>query len=578
MERPTPSDTMPKRDQERDLELDKKIEALRRKNEALMKRYKEVEEDRKRAEEEGMALQSRKGKADDLTITISKSTSQDNRVVVTKAFSGSSPAGKGQQEAGIDRGEEGPPQAAGRGHRKQLTVTMAGKKGKRVVSERLEKRPGPADIKSPTDDEQTKRLESAGRGKQPPHVTKRDTAAQDGVKQGQKHTEEHHRLSEQCQEPESPQASTDLNIPTSKEEQEEYLRWKKEREQIDRERVARHKNAKGQWRRAWDMDKTENMFSDKSLPDRDWGPSSRGGRNARRGQSRAGAESKGHEKRGKDKGTKNVLVMSSKAKGIDRLTGRARRWQANEDEENLQTSDTTLEEFLEELDALTDAEVEDLKDHDSKLKLSPSPDSLSVSEEVSGSTAPVSAATLREDTPTQGKAETSSPRGSEKRVRFLEELVQGAHTKQTTGSQDSASSESRSLSSLKASSPKKTQPEEQGPQQPLESAKQDDGSPQDQGGGTSAPPVAQQQASETECTKKDSTPSTALSSLSPEKACASLQESSVQPVELAKCNISNTNPEELIESGLSVLSLESGETHPTHSTSSDKAREHGKIV
>lgn len=31
---------MPKRDHERDLELDKKIEALRRKNEALMKRHK----------------------------------------------------------------------------------------------------------------------------------------------------------------------------------------------------------------------------------------------------------------------------------------------------------------------------------------------------------------------------------------------------------------------------------------------------------------------------------------------------------------------------------------------------------
>lgn len=36
----SPSDMMPKRDHERDLELDKKIEALRRKNEALMKRYK----------------------------------------------------------------------------------------------------------------------------------------------------------------------------------------------------------------------------------------------------------------------------------------------------------------------------------------------------------------------------------------------------------------------------------------------------------------------------------------------------------------------------------------------------------
>jgi len=34
-----------------------------------------VEEDRKRAEEEGMMLLNRKGKAEDLTITISKSTS-----------------------------------------------------------------------------------------------------------------------------------------------------------------------------------------------------------------------------------------------------------------------------------------------------------------------------------------------------------------------------------------------------------------------------------------------------------------------------------------------------------------------
>lgn len=49
-------------------------------------------------------------------------------MVVTKPFSGGSPAGKGQQEVGPDRGEEGPPQGAGRGHRKQLMVTMAGKK------------------------------------------------------------------------------------------------------------------------------------------------------------------------------------------------------------------------------------------------------------------------------------------------------------------------------------------------------------------------------------------------------------------------------------------------------------------
>ena len=49
-------------------------------------------------------------------------------MVVTKSFSGGSPAGKGQQEAGPDQGGEGPPPGTGRGHKKQLMVTMAGKK------------------------------------------------------------------------------------------------------------------------------------------------------------------------------------------------------------------------------------------------------------------------------------------------------------------------------------------------------------------------------------------------------------------------------------------------------------------
>lgn len=48
--------------------------------------------------------------------------------MVTKPFSGGSPAGKGQQDSGPDMGGEGPPQGAGKGHRKQLMVTMAGKK------------------------------------------------------------------------------------------------------------------------------------------------------------------------------------------------------------------------------------------------------------------------------------------------------------------------------------------------------------------------------------------------------------------------------------------------------------------
>ncbi|KAL2076998.1 hypothetical protein ACEWY4_027415 [Coilia grayii] len=45
-------------------------------------------------------------------------------------------------------------------------------------------------------------------------------------------------------------------------ERAEYLRWKKEREQIDEERLARHRNATGQWRREWDAEKTDTMFKE----------------------------------------------------------------------------------------------------------------------------------------------------------------------------------------------------------------------------------------------------------------------------------------------------------------------------
>lgn len=508
MDKPTCSDVMPRRGHEKDLELDKKIEALRRKNAALMKRYQEVEEDRKKAEEEGMALQCRKGKADDLSITISKSTN-DSRVVITKPLNSGSDSG------------EGPSQEAGREQRKELTVTMVAKKGKRVVSEKSEKRPD-----ARTDDGQSRHVESA-RTKPLPHMTNKDTTTQDEIKQGEEQNEEKHQLSEHCQ---SIEASTDLNIPTSKEEQEEYLQWKKEREQIDRERVARHKNAKGQWRRAWDMDKSENMFSSKSG---DWLPSSRGGRNARRGQNRTNADSQGHVKRGKAKEAKNVQVTGSKAKGKDRLTGRARRWEANR-KEGLQDHETTLEEFLEELDAL--AELSE----DTKTKDSLSPDMETPEQGI--------VATVTEDNSTIEKDDFSVPRGLEKKVRFSDELL-----KDNAASQEPASAPSRCPESIKSSSSKKKK------HQPHKTT-EDSGSLRNDRGDPLQALVTQLQ--ETECTKKNNS--------------SPLTEN--QPVEVSKSNMSGTNTEELIDSGLSVLSLESGEPHQAHSTSSDKAREHGKIV
>ncbi|XP_026107014.1 coiled-coil domain-containing protein 9B-like isoform X1 [Carassius auratus] len=296
---------MMKKKEHKDAELDKKIEALRKKNEALMKRYQEVEEDKKRAEQEVMPLHSRKGKPDDLTITINKS-SNDRRVVTDRS-------GHGEKEK--DPGSS--VFSAGRGKRRQLLVTTSGNiTGKRVFGERKDRN-----------------LKSCAEEKLESNITRE----KESIKRVTQVTE----------------AIADLSLVSSQEEQLEYLRWKKEREEIDRERVARHKTAEGQWRRAWDMEKTELMFPEKEHE----GASNRGGRNTRRGNSRAEGSRGGQQ--ASDRKRKCVPVVGSKAKGKERLTGRARRWDAKEQEEHLKVHpESSLQEFLEELDALCAPEVE----------------------------------------------------------------------------------------------------------------------------------------------------------------------------------------------------------------------------
>ncbi|XP_069766062.1 coiled-coil domain-containing protein 9 isoform X2 [Narcine bancroftii] len=57
-----------------------------------------------------------------------------------------------------------------------------------------------------------------------------------------------------------PKAPFDMTLSMTGRERAEYMRWKKEREQIDQERLARHRNATGQWRREWDAEKTESIL------------------------------------------------------------------------------------------------------------------------------------------------------------------------------------------------------------------------------------------------------------------------------------------------------------------------------
>ncbi|XP_066550528.1 coiled-coil domain-containing protein 9B isoform X2 [Amia ocellicauda] len=355
MHRPTnPTDAMFRKKEQKDAELDKKIEALRKKNEALMKRYKEVEEDKKRAEEEGMTFLGRKAKAEDLTITI-KTSPSESRVVMKKTGS------VGHSFLELGQGESGEPFCLGRGKRRQLMVTMANKtKGKRIVSEKTAQNcPASPSILQDYIEEMENR-EAAGRGKQL-HFTK--------VEEGRQDFENLIDASEwlfECDpfykdiDGHGAKSQIDLNVPTSKEEQLEYIRWKKEREQIDRERVARHKNAKGQWRRAWDMDKTENMFRESFHSDGDCGNVQRVGKNTRKFNLRpSNPESRGTNHRSRDKTGNNVPAVSSKAKGKDRLTGRARRWDCTEEEDYLQRMQKDSEDLSDSLEALGGPEVDE---------------------------------------------------------------------------------------------------------------------------------------------------------------------------------------------------------------------------
>ncbi|XP_027759536.1 coiled-coil domain-containing protein 9B isoform X3 [Empidonax traillii] len=363
-------DIVLRKKEQKDVELDKKILALRKKNEALIRRYQEIEEDKKRAEQEGMAVTSRRPKQDGLTITITKAhndlkdaitqtehygqdspaLSMDKRVVSEK-WASPCPASSG---FGIGSEEEEEEEEADHmftfrmGKRMQLAVTMDNKaKGKRIVSEkRAESFPGPGRVPE-LGEEDTDHLVAFRRGRR-----MQIAITMDNKEKAEERRTAEKRRSDSDRGPESEhgwkdggksvqKSPGDLSFPMTGRERSEYMRWKREREQIDLERLARHKNAKGEWRRAWDVEKSEHMFEEDFVKDGepalDNPSNKKGGRNARKFQHRSfPADGRGGGHHGvnvSDPGLKAVPAVSSRAKGKDRLTGRARRWDAKEGED-----------------------------------------------------------------------------------------------------------------------------------------------------------------------------------------------------------------------------------------------------
>ncbi|NWR97924.1 CCD9B protein, partial [Motacilla alba] len=216
--------------EQKDVELDKKILALRKKNEALIRRYQEIEEDKKRAEQEGMAVTSRRPKQDGLTITITKA--HNDKRVVSEKWGSPGPTSPG---FGIGSEEEEEEEEADHmftfrmGKRMQLAVTMDNKAKVRLIGVSL-----------------TRRVPSRARGSSVRNAPRAFLAQAERM-----------QIAITMDNKEKVSTSPgDVSFPMTGRERSEYIRWKRERDQIDLERVARHKNAKGEWRRAWDVEKS----------------------------------------------------------------------------------------------------------------------------------------------------------------------------------------------------------------------------------------------------------------------------------------------------------------------------------
>ncbi|NXG39103.1 CCDC9 protein, partial [Dromaius novaehollandiae] len=307
--------------EEKDAELDKRIEALRKKNEALIKRYQEIEEDRKKAEQEGIAVTAlrrvRPTEGEPERKWVDKDLSITRRVVSDRkspgAKSGRSGAPRGSGRAGLRPSSRSPRveppsdpvwegtggdgtslgERGGRGRRSRgqgaaglATAGDAGpdRKSKEweerrrqnieKMNEEMEKiaeyernqRDGLHEknpVRNFLDDprrsgpfQDADRKEGSRR-----HIRNWGGADFDKVKTGMEREKAWQGPGRRSGP--KPGGTLDMTLSMTGRERAEYVRWKKEREQIDQERLARHRKPTGQWRREWDAEKTDTMYVEK---------------------------------------------------------------------------------------------------------------------------------------------------------------------------------------------------------------------------------------------------------------------------------------------------------------------------
>lgn len=296
--------------EEKDAELDKRIEALRRKNEALIRRYQEIEEDRKKAELEGVAVTApRKGRSvekENVAVEVEKNQGPSRRSPGTPRPPGPSKGGRPPPQQGGRSGlgrtsrnwEESPgehsrgtggrgrrgrgrgsPHLSGAGdasnadrrskeweERRRQNIEKMNEEMEKIAEYERNQREGvlePNPVRNFLDDPRRR-----GGPLEEPERDRREGSRRHGRNWGGSDFERVRSGLEQ--ERQGRRAGLggagDMTLSMTGRERSEYLRWKQEREKIDQERLQRHRKPTGQWRREWDAEKTDGMFKDGPAP------------------------------------------------------------------------------------------------------------------------------------------------------------------------------------------------------------------------------------------------------------------------------------------------------------------------
>ncbi|XP_041071134.1 coiled-coil domain-containing protein 9-like isoform X9 [Carcharodon carcharias] len=340
-------DVILKTKEEKDAELDKKIEALRKKNEVLMKRYQEIEEDKKRAELEGMAVTTRKNRPENLTITITKAPNEKRVVSEKRVFGGASNLRGCETDAGqrfsVGRGQRlrkfvvEESKAKEWEERRKQNIEKMNEEMEKIAEYERSQQEGKVD-KNPVRNFLDDRRRSGPLPDGDKRVVNRRNIRNWGgpdfemVKSGI----EKKRWEKGWQEGGLPaqKGTVDMTLLMTGRERAEYVRWKKEREQIDQERLARHKNSKGEWKRAWDANKTEDMFREDFAVENELGFHKK-------------KDDGNHSDKTKEVFPWSEATDSSKSKGKDRLTGRARSFNRLDIKDKIEIQRDTGEQWVE---------------------------------------------------------------------------------------------------------------------------------------------------------------------------------------------------------------------------------------